>query len=137
MTRRYSIEIPSVLESLRIAAPFTDAVLNELPDIPERSRLHHDLALVSREALTNAIRYGTLAGAPVRLVYFLDSEKIVIMVSDHGAGFDPDAVSLPDFENSHEGGYGIYIIKSIMDEVRYEKNIDDNYLVLTKNLVKP
>ena len=45
---RYSIEIPCALESLRIAAPFTDAVLHDLPDVPERDRLIHDLALVAK-----------------------------------------------------------------------------------------
>ena len=129
----YSIEIPCLLESLRIAAPFTNAVLHELPDIPERARLIHDLALVSSEALTNALRHGGPAGAPVRLAYTLNSDNILITITDHGAGFDPNSVDLPDFEECPEGGYGIYIMKTIMDEFRYEKTTDGNNLILTKS----
>jgi serine/threonine-protein kinase RsbW len=131
--QNYSIEMPAVLDSLRIAAPFTNAVLNEIPDISGRDKLLHDLALVTSEALTNAVRHGKSPGMPVRLSYSLDSGGIVITVTDHGAGFDPDAVALPDFEGSPEGGYGIYIIKTIMDDLRYERTADGNNLILIKS----
>ncbi len=129
----YSIEMPCLLESLRIAAPFTDAVLHELPDVPERARLIHDLTLVSSEALTNALLHGERSGAHIRLEYSLASNGIVITITDHGVGFDPDAVELPDFEECPEGGYGIYIMKTIMDDVHYEKTPDGNNLILTKS----
>ncbi|MEI6306769.1 MAG: ATP-binding protein, partial [Deltaproteobacteria bacterium] len=124
-----------VLESLRIATSFTDAVLNELPEMPDRSRLRHDLALVSSEALTNALRHSECAEMPVRLAYSFDSGGIVITVTDHGVGFDPDAVPLPNFEEGSEGGYGIYIMKTIMDDMLYEKTADGNNLILTKSWV--
>jgi len=130
--RHYSVEIPSLLESLRIAAPFTDAVLHELSDLPERDKLIHDLRLVTSEALTNALRHGGHSGAQIRLAYALHSDRIVITITDYNAGFDPDAVDLPDFEECHEGGYGIYIMKTIMDDMRYEKTADGNTLILTK-----
>ena len=133
---RYSIEIPGRLESLRIAAPFTDAVLRELPELEDRDRLIHDLRLVSSEALTNALRHGEHLGAQIRLAYTLHSDSIVITITDHGPGFDPDAVNLPDFEERPEGGYGIYIMKTIMDDMRYEKTTDGNNLVLTKRWEK-
>lgn len=129
----YSVEIPGLLESLRIAAPFTDAVLHELPELEDRDKLIHDLALVSSEALTNALRHGEHSGAQIRLAYTLYSDRIVITITDHGAGFDPDAVDLPDFEECPEGGYGIYIMKTIMDDMRYEKTTDGNNLILTKS----
>jgi len=132
----YSIEVPCLLESLRIAAPFTDAVLYELPEIEDRDRLIHDLRLVSSEALTNALRHGE-SGANIRLAYTLYSDSIVIVITDHGVGFDLDAVNPPDFEECPEGGYGIHIMKTIMDDMRYEKTADGNNLVLTKSWKKP
>jgi serine/threonine-protein kinase RsbW len=133
--QNFSIEMPATLESLRIAAPFTNAVLKEIPDISGRDKLLHDLALVASEALTNALRYGKNAGTPVRLSYTLDSGGIVITVTDHGVGFDPDAVALPDFEENPEGGYGLYIMKTIMDDLRYERTLDGNNLILIKNWI--
>ena len=130
---RYVIELPSVLESLRVAAPFSDAVLQELPDLPDRRQLIHDLALVSSEALTNAFRYCEQSELPVRLEYRIEPGGITITVTDHGPGFDPDAVALPDFDRSPEGGYGIYIIRTLVDSVRYEQSGDGNSLILTKS----
>lgn len=131
---QYSIEIPCLLESLRVAAPFTNAVLHELPDLPERDRLIHNLALVTSEALTNALRHGEHQGDQVQLAYTIYSDRIVITITDHGAGFDPDAVKLPDFEECPEGGYGIYIMKTLMDDMRYEKTTEGNNLILVKKL---
>lgn len=128
---RYCLEVPNELESLRVAASFTDAVLRELGDVPDKARLLHDLALVSSEALTNALRHGT-TGAAVRLAYAFDAEGIEISVTDHGEGFDLDGVALPNFDENPEGGYGIYIARAIMNEVRYERADDGNHLILTK-----
>lgn len=131
-TKRYAIDIPSAVESLTVAESFTKEVLAELPDVPDRERLIHDLSLVASEALTNAIRHGKMPGLPVRLGYCLDLDGITITVTDYGGGFDPDTVSLPDFEVSPEGGYGIFIMKEIMDEVHYEQSTDGNTLILAK-----
>jgi serine/threonine-protein kinase RsbW len=128
----YSIELPAKLESLRIAAPFTAAVLLEIPNLPDREHLIHDLALVSSEALTNAIRHGAMVDMPVSLGYSLDANGITITVTDHGSGFDLEAVALPEFDQMPEGGYGLYIMKSIMDDVRYQKSTTGNTLILTK-----
>ena len=130
--KRYIIELPPALESLRIAAPFTAGVLQETPDLPDRDRLIHDLELVSSEALTNAIRHGARGEVPISLGYSLDANGITITVTDHGSGFDPEAVALPEFDQLPEGGYGVYIMKSIMDDVRYEKSPAGNTLILTK-----
>ena len=130
----YAIELPAELESLRIAAPFTEAVLQELPDLPERDRLVHDLQLVTSEALTNALRHSSHSGSQVRLKYSLDPDAITITVTDFGVGFDPDSVRQPDFDECPEGGYGLFIMKSIMDDVRYEKTDDGNNLLLIKKL---
>jgi anti-sigma regulatory factor (Ser/Thr protein kinase) len=98
----YLIEIPPVLESLKVAVPFMTAVLEQLPDLPERDHLLHDLALVGCEALTNAIRHAGEPRLPVRL------------------------------EGHPEGGFGLFIMKSIMDQVRYERCSEGNTLVLEK-----
>jgi serine/threonine-protein kinase RsbW len=128
----YLIEIPPVLESLKVAVPFMTAVLEQLPDLPERDHLLHDLALVGCEALTNAIRHAGEPRLPVRLLFSLAADGISISVTDHGAGFDPETVKPPDFEGHPEGGFGLFIMKSIMDQVRYERCSEGNTLVLEK-----
>ena len=65
------------------------------------------------------------------------SEAFTIEISDDGRPFDPvhDAPE-PDTEASIEdrkiGGLGVYLIRELMDEVRYRREDDRNHLVLVK-----
>ncbi len=129
----YLLEIPAALESLRIAAPFTTAVLQELPEIRDRDRIIRELTLVASEAVTNALCHGSVTGLTIRLEYDLAPDAIIISVTDYGSGFDLETVVPPDLVLFQEGGYGVYIMKSIMDVVSYEKTDDGNYLVLRKS----
>jgi serine/threonine-protein kinase RsbW len=49
---------------------------------------------------------------------------MTIVLRDHGRSFDPETVETPDITGPLKkrkiGGLGIYLIKSLMDVVRYE-----------------
>ena len=59
-------------------------------------------------------------------------DHISIELRDWGASFDPEAVPLPDFESLPESGFGIYIIKTLM-EIQYKAG-RPNVLTLSKSL---
>lgn len=75
------------------------------------------------EALVNAIKHGNSLN-PKRLVHFeLESKagRIIFKIRDQGPGFDFE--NLPDptqDENLEKGsGRGVFLIRSLMDEVLY------------------
>jgi serine/threonine-protein kinase RsbW len=78
-----------------------------------------DLKLALTEATSNSVRhaYAEDDGAGVvQISYELFDDKLVIEVTDDGAGFDPaEAVGPP--EELSEGGLGIAIIRAIADQV--------------------
>jgi len=89
------------------------------------SRLHdfsqevlEDLKLALTEACTNSVRHAYAEGASgkVEIVYELHSDRLEIVVSDEGGGFDPEA-PLTGEQALAEGGLGIAIIRAIADEV--------------------
>jgi serine/threonine-protein kinase RsbW len=47
-------------------------------------------------------------------------DEIVMQITDEGASFDPEQVELPDLDALPEGGMGLFIIRSFMDEVDYQ-----------------
>jgi serine/threonine-protein kinase RsbW len=47
-------------------------------------------------------------------------DEIVMQISDDGHSFDPEQVELPDLDALPEGGMGLFIIRSFMDEVEYQ-----------------
>jgi serine/threonine-protein kinase RsbW len=78
-----------------------------------------DLKLALTEACSNSVRhaYGD-EGGHVEISFELRADRLVVEVSDHGTGFEPDAPApQADDEELAEGGLGIAIIRSIADEV--------------------
>ena len=67
-------------------------------------------------------------------------ENIQIMFRDKGIAYNPLEKSDPDVSLSAEdrdiGGLGIFMVKKSMDSVLYEREGDENVLVLVKNLRK-
>ena len=75
----------------------------------------NDLKLAVTEACTNSVRhaYGENGGT-VDIVYELHDDRLVVEVSDDGAGFDPNG--LVEAGELTEGGLGIAIIRALVDE---------------------
>jgi serine/threonine-protein kinase RsbW len=77
-----------------------------------------DLKLALTEACTNSVRhaYEGRTGV-VEIVYHLEPDRLVVEVTDDGAGFSVDDVDTTDNGDLSEGGLGIAIIRALADEV--------------------
>lgn len=88
-----------------------------------------DLKLAVSEACTNAIEANAEAGsdAPVVVSCWEAPERFEVCVADAGKGFNPDElpehppVTDPDRLN-FERGLGIPLIRSLVDDVRFESD---------------
>ena len=75
----------------------------------------NDLKLAVTEACTNSVRHAYREnGGIVDIVYELHDDRLVVEVSDDGAGFDPNR--LVEAGELTEGGLGIAIIRAVVDE---------------------
>jgi serine/threonine-protein kinase RsbW len=85
-----------------------------------------DLKLALTEATSNSVRHAYPdADGWVEISYELHGDRLVIVVTDEGAGFDAaDEAEVGDLENLTEGGLGIAIIRSIADEFELGKGPD-------------
>jgi serine/threonine-protein kinase RsbW len=77
-----------------------------------------DLKLAVTEACSNSVRhaYGEGRDGTVKIDYELHADRLVVEVSDDGAGFDPRTWERERGELS-EGGLGLAIIRSLTDEL--------------------
>jgi serine/threonine-protein kinase RsbW len=90
---------------------------------PLSDELLADLKLALTEATSNSVRhaYPDTDGS-VEIAYELHGDRLVIVVTDEGRGFDPaDEAEADDLENLTEGGLGIAIIRTIADEFELGK----------------
>src|SRR5207247_3314240 len=78
-----------------------------------------DVLMAVVEACTNAILHGSPAGGEGRisLCIFLGPASLVVDVADEGGGFTPGGLEPPDLEDPAENGYGLFIIRRVMDRL--------------------
>ena len=91
------------------------------------------------ELITNIVSYGysDTDEHEIRITLTEQEGSLVIVLEDDGAAFDPFSQSPePDLDASVEdrrvGGLGVYFVKSLMDEVSYERRERWNRITLTQ-----
>ena len=74
-----------------------------------------DMKVCVSEACTNAIKHSDKDEFQIK--FYIYPDKLTIEVSDDGIGYDVDYLASPDLKNPKTSGLGIFIIKTLMDEV--------------------
>jgi serine/threonine-protein kinase RsbW len=126
----HSVPFVEVRQSLpsKVAAisPFTDQLMRFILNFRSADGSETDIEMALHEALANAVIHGNGENSGRRVYVecrcYMDGE-VSITVRDEGRGFDSSAVLDPTFlENllfTH--GRGIYLMKTLMDEVSFEE----------------
>ena len=99
-----------------------------------------NLTLVMEEAVVNVINYA-YPNEEHEKIYVsarLHEGSIIMVIADNGKEFDPTLAPEADITLSAEerpiGGLGIFLIRNIMNEVKYERIEGRNILTLEKKL---
>jgi anti-sigma regulatory factor (Ser/Thr protein kinase) len=58
-------------------------------------------------------------GKPIEVVVEPDEDSVSVWLNHRGRSFDPTNVPPPNFDGSKESGFGVYLIRQLVDEVRY------------------
>jgi len=91
------------------------------------------------ELLNNIIVYGynDEGEHEIEIDVELKGERLVINIADDGIPFNPFKQNPPDtmlsVEERNVGGLGIHIVKNLMDEYNYKRNVDKNIITLVKH----
>ena len=94
-----------------------------------------EIELATEEALVNVFKYSYPEGAgDVEVVCTLEGNILMVDIIDSGIPFDVTSVPDPDISadisDRKIGGLGIFFIKELMDDVRYQRENDRNVLRL-------
>jgi anti-sigma regulatory factor (Ser/Thr protein kinase) len=99
-----------------------------------------NLNLVLEEAVTNVIMYAYPKEEHeyIHLTAKEQEGKLIFILTDSGKAFDPTQAPDADITLSADdrqiGGLGIFLIRKIMNEVKYERIDGKNVLTLEKEL---
>jgi serine/threonine-protein kinase RsbW len=87
-----------------------------------------DMILAVDEACTNVIKhaYKYSPDGDITIKIEFDKSVFTITIEDNGISFNPDVVPAPDLQKYYRehrvGGLGMYLMKTLMDDVRYDSS---------------
>jgi serine/threonine-protein kinase RsbW len=118
------LNMPANSEAIAAVADDISETLTRL-GVPEQKRF--EIALAVQEALANAVVHGCGNDPSKQVRCQLKSDpngRIVIIVTDPGPGFRADLIADPKKDENlyADHGRGVYLIRQLMDEVRFERS---------------
>ncbi len=129
-----TLKIINKIEYLHLATTLSREVCKTINTSEIDDEFSNTVELVVSEAITNVIKHSNASDSKgnISISFQICQDRLVVNVKDQGQGFDFNRVPEPDLEKHPEGGYGVFIIKSRMDKVGYERGVDWNTLSMTK-----
>lgn len=135
MSQRYQVTRAAELDQLPVFREFISDCCKK-HQVPDDTVF--DLKLAVDEACTNVITHGYEGMDPgsIILSFRIESDRILVQITDFGRVFEPADAPKPDVEAALEdrplGGLGLYLIYQLMDNIDYEATEDGNTLTFTK-----
>ena len=136
-SHQYSFELKNDLSELKTLC----LQLNKFGQAAGLSEAHiMDINICSDELFTNIVSYGFEDDLEHIIKFTISREKNVLRlhIEDDGMAFNPlekkDAQIPADLSEIKIGGFGIHIVKRLMDDILYKREDGKNKVVLVKNL---
>jgi serine/threonine-protein kinase RsbW len=133
-----NLTIPADAEAMSLVRDFAAsfAVEHQLPD-DEVARV----LIILEELLTNTVKYGYPASdcrGHVEISMELVQTRLTIQFVDDAREFDPFAHALQEVSDNSDarqiGGLGLYVVRALAHEKRYQRASGRNIIQLTREL---
>lgn len=132
-----TLEIPANLQYVNVLGIAVRAFLEHVSCLAEPEVTLYNLELAIYEIGANIVNhaYGDTCGK-IHLSATLSDQplRVIVVLSDTGQTFDPADVPEPRLGELQEHGYGLFLVKELMDEVVYQQTDTGNLWKLIKNL---
>ena len=130
------LSIPSSSDQLEVIDSVVEAMAAEMGF--DKDALA-DLGICVTEAVMNAIEHAHRDRPELTIDLTIEcfSDRMRIVVRDHGAGFDEEAVPDPTIPENvlNLGGRGLLLMRAMMDEVKVQSYNDGTEISMVKKLV--
>jgi anti-sigma regulatory factor (Ser/Thr protein kinase) len=126
------IVLPAKLENLPV---FLETTLGWAREQGLPHKKIDDLELALEEALVNVFHYAYPdKEGEIKVAFQKDRHNLIIQIIDSGLAFNPLAKEDPnlslDVGERSIGGLGVFLIKTIIDKVEYQRKNNQNILTL-------
>jgi len=133
----YTIEFPSSVNYLTEVEEITVQIAEEL-QFDESCT--DDLSICITEMFNNATQHGNKNDdtKKVTLTFTRNSTHLIISIQDQGPGFIPEEIKDPLAPENllAENGRGIYLVKNLMDDLKFNISDQGTEVLIYKKLLK-
>ena len=133
--QRLELSFPADRRFIGLVGAVVQELCQLLPTMPATGVYNVQLAV--DEAVVNVIShaYGDDPDGRVQMVLETWPDRLVIQIRDWGESFDPASIPEPTLGRLGERGYGMYLIRRLVDQVIYEQGAaEGNCVTLIKML---
>ena len=127
-----------ILKDMELVATHTSDVVAKHMSLPEEKSAEISMALI--EACINAFEHSN-SKEEIFIHFIISEDNLTVKVIDQGVGFDATQVAIPDIDNKlntteRKRGWGIMLIKELMDYVHFTSDSSGTTLTMVKNKEK-
>jgi serine/threonine-protein kinase RsbW len=140
MTAIVDLELRGTMDHLRLVWQVGETLLGSVPFQEDPEGTRYNILLALQEMVTNVLRHAYRGdeSKPVRLQFVAEPRGIEITLRDQGPPFDPLAAHEPDADAedlpASPGGFGILIMKAVMESIDYQRDGDWNVLTMMRSV---
>ena len=122
-----------VLPDMELSATKTAEIVAKHMELSEEKSAEISMALI--EACINAFEHSE-SNKQIEIHFRIKGDELEIQVTDKGKGFDQSKVKIPKIEekigSDHKRGWGLQLIKELMDTVEFESSSEGTTVTMTK-----
>lgn len=131
------LDIPASQQFISVTHACLQEMLQRMDNLTMNDPFAYELRLALHEACSNIVdhAYHGQEGR-IELAFHLIPQPLAIAIDiiDHGQSFDIDHIPQPNLEQPQVRGYGIYLMRQLLDEVVYETHPEYNHWRLVKHV---
>ena len=131
-------DLPATHKYLNVLGAAVTALLNRAEQVQEPEITAYNIQLAIQEICANIVdhAYDDRESGRIEVTLAVSDRPFGLTVDlrDTGRPFDASKVVTPDLENGQVRGYGLYLMKQLLDEVSYHSEPGHNRWRLVKNL---
>ena len=132
------LDLPASHKHLNILGACISELLVRVEHVDDREAIIYSMQLAAHEACANIIDHAYAGDSGRRILITLTlagcPRRLIIELHDTGFSFDLAAVPEPNLDEAHDHGYGLFLMRSLMDEMTYTSRPEGNHWALVKHL---